>query len=106
MGTIDTVIKNGYVIDPKNGVKNVAHIGIKDGSIWYVGDTIPVQATHIYDATGCIVTPGLIDCHVHCYEYATPLGINPDESCLPRGVTTVVDAGSAGKKLVYYLFLR
>ncbi|KAL5015137.1 hypothetical protein ScPMuIL_009407 [Solemya velum] len=96
MGTIDTIIKNGCVIDPKNGLRKIAHVGITDGRICYVGDKIPVQATDIYDATGCIVTPGLIDCHVHCYEHATPLGINPDESCLSRGVTTVVDAGSAG----------
>ena len=42
------------------------------------------------------VTPGWIDSHVHCYEHSTPLGINVDKYCLARGVTTVVDAGSAG----------
>lgn len=49
-----------------------------------------------FDAHGCYVTGGLIDCHVHAYQYATPLGIDVDELCLSRGVTSVVDAGSAG----------
>eukprot|EP00106_Octopus_bimaculoides_P023174 XP_014790616.1 PREDICTED: deacetylase EF_0837-like [Octopus bimaculoides] len=50
----------------------------------------------VFDASGCYVVPGLIDCHVHAYQYATPLGIDVDEFCLRRGVTTAVDAGSAG----------
>ena len=49
-----------------------------------------------FDATGCIVCPGLIDLHAHVYEYATTLGVNPDKTCLLRGVTTVVDGGSSG----------
>lgn len=51
-----------------------------------------------FDASGCIVCPGLIDIHVHCYPLKTSLGIDPDTHCLPRGVTTVIDAGSAGMR--------
>lgn len=50
----------------------------------------------VFDASGCFVVPGLLDCHTHVYQYSTPLGIEVDEFCLKRGVTTVVDAGSAG----------
>lgn len=52
----------------------------------------------VFDASGCYVVPGLIDCHVHAYQYVTPLGIDVDEFCLRRGVTTAVDAGSAGEE--------
>ena len=48
-----------------------------------------------------------MDIHCHLYEHATPLGVNPDITCLMRGVTTAVDAGSAGattlKGLVEYI---
>jgi dihydroorotase len=43
-----------------------------------------------------VVTPGLIDVHVHVYDGVAPLGIPPDPNCVAKGVTTVVDAGSAG----------
>ena len=47
------------------------------------------------DATDFCV-PGFIDTHVHVFTACTTLGIPPDEYCLGRGCTTVVDAGSAG----------
>ena len=39
------------------------------------------------DASGCMVLPGLIDCHVHVYEHCTQLGVNADDNCLARGLT-------------------
>ncbi len=48
------------------------------------------------DARGRIVTPGWIDIHVHVYDGVAPLGIPADPNCVAKGVTTVVDAGSAG----------
>ena len=50
----------------------------------------------VVDCRGLLVLPGLIDLHVHCYHAATVLGLEPDAACLARGVTTVVDGGSAG----------
>ena len=62
----------------------------------------------ILDVRGCYVTPGLIDFHVHSYWGVNPYGFNADSICLASGVTTAMDAGSAGpvnflgfKKLVY-----
>ena len=92
----DVLIRNGRVIDPANGVDRIADIGIKDGYIVSVGNNLQRSALEEFDATGCIATAGLIDTHVHVYQHVTPLGISADEFCLARGVTTVVDAGSAG----------
>nr|XP_022339401.1 uncharacterized protein LOC111134562 [Crassostrea virginica] len=96
MSQIDLLVKNGRIIDPTNGVDTVADIAVNDGIILSIDNNIQFQAKETFDAGGCLVTPGLIDCHVHCYQYSTPLGINPDEHCLSRGVTTIVDGGSAG----------
>lgn len=96
MAQTDLIIKNGRIIDPANNIDFTGSVAVSNGTIQAVGTDLNIQAARVFDATGCLITPGLIDCHVHCYEHATPLGINPDESCLSRGVTTVVDAGSSG----------
>ncbi|KAK3104680.1 hypothetical protein FSP39_007611 [Pinctada imbricata] len=96
MAAADWIIRNGRIIDPVNKVDRVGDIAISDGRIQSIESSLQIQSLREFDASGCLVTPGLIDCHVHCYEYATPLGINPDAQCLARGVTTVVDCGSAG----------
>ena len=49
-----------------------------------------------YNASGKIVTPGLVDLHIHGYHLVSPLSVPVDHYCLGRGVTTAVDAGSAG----------
>ncbi|MDP6701943.1 MAG: amidohydrolase/deacetylase family metallohydrolase, partial [Candidatus Latescibacteria bacterium] len=66
------------------------------------GDKIAVVAEGIeggkgvIDLSGRILTPGWIDIHAHLYEGSTTWGIRGDALCLATGVTTVVDAGSAG----------
>src|SRR6185369_17597789 len=66
------------------------------------------NAARVLDVTGCYVTPGLIDFHVHSYWGVNPYGCNLDPLCRATGVTTTMDAGSAGpvnllwfRKLVY-----
>ena len=92
-------VKNGRVIDPSQNLDEVTDLLIKDGKIDRIGRNLTEDLDsqgNVINVDGCIVTPGLIDCHVHCYEHCTPLGINPDKHCLARGVTSVVDAGSSG----------
>lgn len=104
----DLVITGGRIIDPANGLDTQGDLYIQDGRIAHVDNHGGVQlggadggARRIIDANECLVTPGLIDCHVHAYEHVTPLGLNLDGRCLSRGVTTAVDAGSAGKLCMY-----
>lgn len=100
MQTYDYVIRGGRVIDPANGVDDIFDVAIRGGVIAAVGPDLAAQADRpeerVYDATGEVITPGLVDLHTHVYEHATPLGIDGDTFCLRRGTTTVIDAGSAG----------
>jgi len=97
MRKYDLIIRGGRVIDPANQLDEALNICICDGRISAITRSIEAElADETYDATGKIVTPGLVDLHVHGYHLATPLGIPVDHYCLGRGVTTAVDAGSAG----------
>ncbi len=63
---MNIVIKNGWVLDPKNKIDKKADVLIKDGKIAKVGG--PLSGEDMIDAKGMIVTPGLIDMHVHLRE--------------------------------------
>ena len=65
----DAIIRGGHVIDPANGLDAVLDIGIRDGRISAIEPSIdPELADTIYDASGKIVTPGLVDLHIHGYH--------------------------------------
>src|SRR3990167_4685089 len=63
------LIKNGRVMDPSANLDERLDILIEDGRVTEVSSDIKPQGdVETLDATGCIVTPGLIDCHVHLRE--------------------------------------
>jgi dihydroorotase len=93
----DLVIRGGTVVDAAQGLHAQRDIAITQGRIVRVAPDIEAELpTEVLDATGHLVTPGLIDIHVHVYPGVSHYGIAPDATCLSRGVTTVNDAGSAG----------
>jgi dihydroorotase len=93
----DILIRGGRLIDPLNGIDGRYDVGIAGTKVTRVGEHLdPAQARQVFDATGLVVTPGLIDMHVHVHWGVSHYGIEADQSCLARGVTTAVDAGSAG----------
>ncbi|MGM0506980.1 MAG: amidohydrolase/deacetylase family metallohydrolase [Bacteroidota bacterium] len=103
----DMVIKNGHVIDARNGINEVMDVAIHDGEIARVASNIPESsAEQVVDASGHYVTPGLIDIHSHNYYGTEPYrsysngfsALPPDGFTFRAGVTTVVDVGGAGWK--------
>ncbi len=93
----DLVIKNGVVVEPDQGTSERMDVAIQTGRIASVAPDIPPDsAWEALDVSGHLVTPGLIDIHVHVYPGVSHYGVPPDATCLARGVTTACDAGSAG----------
>lgn len=63
------IIKNGTIINPAMHQHETGDVVIKNGRILAVGGCAEEDPTaEVYDATGCFVTPGLIDMHVHLRE--------------------------------------
>ncbi|MEO7652487.1 MAG: amidohydrolase/deacetylase family metallohydrolase [Bryobacteraceae bacterium] len=100
----DLILKGGNVIDPRNGVNAVRDVAILGGKIAAVGANLPTGAAkRTIDVSGLYVTPGLVDIHVHVF-WGTKHGVTadgdhcvqPDAVGFRTGVTTMVDAGSAG----------
>ena len=93
----DLVIKGGDVIDPSQSLRGKRDIGIRFGMIEAVETDIPAaRASRTIDASGKLVTPGLIDLHSHVYPYGSAIGIPADELAQFQCTTTTVSAGDAG----------
>ena len=92
----DLALHSGRLLDPGSGIDTHQTLLITDGRIAGLSEDHTAAAQQQIDVTGLLVVPGLIDLHVHVYEGVSHYGINVDRSCLQRGVTTAVDAGSAG----------
>src|SRR5947208_1173495 len=121
----DLLLKGGHVIDPANERDGRMDVAVSGSKIAAVEKDIPAnQAAKVVDVSGFYVTPGLIDIHYHVghggaplnwfaadsadheipvitalttdpISQLAPLGI-PADLALQSGVTTIVDAGTAG----------
>jgi dihydroorotase len=99
--TYDLVIKNGTVIDPAQGVHGKKDIAVAGGKIAAIEDYVSDGDTHdVIEADGLLVTPGLVDLHVHVWWGVAHLAIEADPVCVYRGVTTAIDAGSSGANTI------
>jgi len=101
----DILIKGGHIIDPANNIDQVMDLAIMGDKIAAVEKKIsPKQAKIVVDASGMIVSPGLIDMHTHNFFGTVPnrylansfSAVPPDGFTFRSEVTTVVDAGSPG----------
>ncbi|MEZ5403494.1 MAG: amidohydrolase/deacetylase family metallohydrolase [Bryobacteraceae bacterium] len=102
----DLLLKGGHLIDPKNKISAVRDVAVKDRRIAAVAANIPAaQARKVVNVAGLYVTPGIIDLHAHVFAGTNGnmlagghSSIFPDDFALKAGVTTVVDAGSSGRR--------
>lgn len=100
----DVLLKGGRVVDPKNGIDGVFDVAVTAGKIAAVAPSIePTLAKQVLDVKGMIVTPGLVDIHVHLFHttglagaWAGDNSVRPDDFSFRSGVTTMADAGSSG----------
>ena len=93
----DLAIKGGDLLDPSQSLRGRRDIGIRFGVIEALEADIPAaRAQRVLDATGKLVTPGLVDLHTHVYPYGSAIGIPADELVPFQCTTTCVSAGDAG----------
>ena len=94
------VLKGGRVIDPAAGRDGLLDIQVRDGKIDAIGLDLAPDGAAVIDVKDHLVTPGLIDVHLHLMKGLGAFGVDPDIFGVGSGVTTVVDAGSAGHSLL------
>lgn len=86
----DLLVKGGRVVDPSQRIDRLADVAIRSGRIAAVRQEIPpADASQVIDAAGRIVTPGLVDLHVHATNDIPAFALS-------TGVTAMVDAGTRG----------
>jgi dihydroorotase len=94
------ILKGGRLIDPASGLDGDQDIHVRDGVVEAIGGDLKADGAITIDVKGLILTPGLIDVHLHLMNGLGAFGVDPDIFGVGSGVTTVVDAGSAGHSLL------
>ena len=94
---LDILLKGGQVVDPSQKIHETLDVGVKNGKIVALKKEITEgKAKKTLELKGKTVTPGLIDLHTHVYWKGNSSAVDPDKLARRSGVTTLVDAGSAG----------
>jgi dihydroorotase len=93
---LDLILRRGTVIDPAQSLNATLDVGISNGKIQCLSEHIEEEALVDIAVKNLLVIPGLIDMHTHVYWGGTSLSVDPNDVTINPGVTTLVDAGSAG----------
>jgi imidazolonepropionase-like amidohydrolase len=107
---MQTLLRNGRVIDPGTGTDRVADVLVRDGTVAAVGTglAVPAGAT-VLDVTGRIVGPGFVDLHSHVHSIAgqrlqaldgVTTALDLEAGLLPVA-RAYADAAAAGRPLHY-----
>lgn len=92
----ELLLRGGRVIDPSQGLDQVADVRFRGGVVAEIGPNLPAGAAQVRDVHGHIVAPGLIDLHTHVYWGGTAIGVDATDLALRGCTATFVDAGTAG----------
>lgn len=100
-------IRQASILDLEDGQMQAADLYLENGMIREISSNIVIHAQEEIDANGLILTPGLVDAHVHIFHDMPQgfIGLDPDRYHLPSGTTCVIDQGSTGADH-YNLFKR
>ena len=95
---VDLILVGGRVVDPASGTDAALDIATGGGRIVAVGPDLGAAhpGARVVDVSGCVVTPGLIDLHVHVIPGLGNFCVEPDDAGVHRGVPIVVDGGTSG----------
>jgi dihydroorotase len=66
------LLKNGRLIDPASGTEETLDLLIADGKVAQIKKNLEISGVDVIDLSGCLVTPGLIDIHVHLRDPGFP----------------------------------
>jgi dihydroorotase len=92
--SFELVVAGGRVVDPGGAGVLDADVGVSGGRVAAVAPAL--RGIEMVDARGLLVVPGLVDLHTHVLPRLTYWGVDPEPLAAAAGVTTWVDAGSAG----------
>jgi len=105
-GAGSIVVRGGQVFDPVGGRFNRLDILAVAGKVVCMAPTVEApEGSQVVDASELLVTPGLVDCHVHAFRWGHLISLDVDPVSSQSGVTTFVDGGSAGS-LQFMAFRR
>ncbi len=108
------IIKDGEVIDPSSGLHDTMDILVQQGKISKIGKSVEMKGASIIDASEMVVSPGLIDLHVHLCDPGFTRRENimsGSRSAAAGGFTTVVtmpntDPVIDNSAMVYYVVAK
>jgi dihydroorotase len=93
----ELLLKGARVVDPSQSLNTLADVAIAGGTIAAIAQNIDsAESERTVPVAGQIVTPGLVDLHTHGFAGVSHWGVDLDQHCLARGVTTAIDAGTSG----------
>ncbi len=91
------LIRGGRVFDPADETFSRQDIAVANGRIARIAPHLEAGAgEREIDARRLLVTPGLVDGHVHAFRWGQLIGLDVDPLSSRSGVTTFVDGGSSG----------
>src|SRR5918999_3492580 len=94
------LLKGGRLLDPASSRDGSFDVRVRNRIVEQIGHDLSPEGATVIDVSGLLVMPGLIDVHLHLMNGLGAFGADPDVFGVGSGVTTVVDAGSAGHSLL------
>jgi dihydroorotase len=92
-----TYFAGARVIDPSQNLDIEGNVLVTDGQVVSIGESAgPVPGAEIVDASGFVLTPGLVDIHSHFFYGLTSMAVDPRSAFGGSGITAAADAGTSG----------